>query len=239
MDRRRKSQNAVTDTILLPSGKARTANPGGGSGIETVGSTLRSRRPEVDFIAPFVPVFDPRSQPLTVRHDLNELKLCMYEAISDSLNRCPLPPDKLSVALAVAIDEYLGREGEARIERFIREMLRCMEQRTKGITATMMLARDVDVDVAQTRMGDEEVTDWYIVLNEDAIPSGILEYEGGNEERHPKPKAFEIALGFAVAMCLKLDTTRIERFIHDLRAEHRRSKAYEARYSPVYEVRLR
>src|SRR5262249_31394381 len=83
----------------------------------------QQEKAEVDFIniAPFVPVFDPRNQPLTVRHDLNELKLCMYEAISDSLNRCPLPPDKLSVALAVAIDEYLGREGEARIERYSRD----------------------------------------------------------------------------------------------------------------------
>src|SRR5262249_31051263 len=90
----------------------------------------------------------PEEEP-TVRHDLNELKLCMYEAISDSFDRCPLPPDKLSVALALAIDEYLGREGEARIERFIREMLRCVEQRTKGIAATMKIARDVDVDVRE------------------------------------------------------------------------------------------
>jgi hypothetical protein len=157
----------------------------------------------------------------------------MYEAISNSLNRCPLPPDKLSVALAVAIDEYLGREGEARLERFIREMLGCMEQRTNGITVTMMIARDVDldIDVAEARMEDKEVEDWYIELNEDAIPSGILEYEGGNEERHPEPKAFDIALGFAVAMCLKLDATRIERFIYDLHAEHRRANAYKAKYS--------
>jgi hypothetical protein len=171
---------------------------------------------------------------VTARHDLNELKLCMYEAISDSLDRCPLPPDKLSVAFAVAIDEYLGREGEARIERFIRETVRCSMQRTKGITATMKIARDIDVDAAETRMEDEEVADWYIELNEHAIPSGILDYEGGNEERHPKPKAFEIALGFAVAMCLKLDTTRIEHFIYDLRAEHRRANAYEAKYSPAW-----
>jgi hypothetical protein len=66
-----------------------------------------------------------------------------------------------------------------------------MEQRTKGITAMMMIARDVDVHVAETRMEDKEVEDWYIELNEDAIASGILEYEGGNEERHPKPKAFD------------------------------------------------
>jgi hypothetical protein len=175
---------------------------------------------------------------VTVRQDLNELKLCMYQAISHSLDRCPLPPDKLSVALAVAIDEYVGREGEARIERFVRELLRCMEQHTEGITATMKIARDVavavDVDAAETRINDEEVADWYVELNEDAIPSGLVDYEDGDEERHPTPKALEMALAFAVAMCRKHDAARIERFVQDLHAEHHRADAYQAKYAPAW-----
>jgi hypothetical protein len=113
---------------------------------------------------------------VTVRHDLNELKLCMYEAISESLNHCPLPPDKLSVALAVAVDDCLG-DGEAGIGSFIRELLRCMEQHTEGVTAMMKITPDVDIDVdaAEARMSDEEVTDWYIELNENAIPDGMLD----------------------------------------------------------------
>jgi hypothetical protein len=100
----------------------------------------------------------------------------------------------------------------------------------------MKIARDVDVDVgaAETRMEDEEVADWYIELNEDAIPSGILEYEGGDEARHPTPKALEIALAFAVAMCLKHNAPRVERFIQDLHTERRRVDTYQAKYAPAW-----
>jgi hypothetical protein len=171
---------------------------------------------------------------VTVRHDLNQLKLCMYEAISHSLDGCPLSPEKISHALAAVIDEYVGREGEARIERFVRELLRCMEQHTEGITATMKIARDVavavDVDPEEARIQDEEVTRLYMDLYAEAIPSGLVDYEGGD----PTPKALEIALAFAVAMCLKHDATGIERFIQDLHAEHRRADVYQAKYAPAW-----
>jgi hypothetical protein len=172
---------------------------------------------------------------VTVRHDLNELKLCMYEAISHSLDRCPLPPEKISVALAVAIDTTLDDDA-VRIERFNRELLRCMEQRTEGVTATMKIMPDVDIDVdaAETRMQDEQVEDLYIELNEDAIPDGILDYEDGDEKRNPMPDAYEIALAFAVAMCLKHDVARVERFIQDLHAERRRVDTYQAKYAPAW-----
>ena len=172
---------------------------------------------------------------MTVRHDLNELKLCMYEAISRSLDGCPLPSEKISVALAVAIDNWLGKDSIG-IDRFIRELLSCMEQHTEGITATMKIARDVDIDVdaAEARMKDEEVEDWYIELDADVIPSGILDYEDGGEERNPTPEALAVAISFAVAMCFKYDTARVERFIRDLCAEHCRANAYEAKYSPAW-----
>ena len=48
---------------------------------------------------------------MTVRHDLNELKLRMYEAISHNLDRHPPPPEKISVALAVSVDACLDKGG--------------------------------------------------------------------------------------------------------------------------------
>ena len=111
-----------------------------------------------------------------------------------------------------------------------------MEEHTEGVTATMKIARDVDIDVdaAEARMKDEEVEDWYIELDEDVIPSGILDYENGDEERHPTPEALAVAISFAVAMCFKYDTERVERFIQDLRTERCRANAYVAKYSPAW-----
>jgi hypothetical protein len=93
-----------------------------------------------------------------------------------------------------------------------------VEQRTGQ---QIQIARDVEIDInaAEARMEDEQVTDLYIHIIEDAIPTGILDYEGGDEERDPTREAYGIALAFAVAMCLKHDLGRLERFIRDLRAE--------------------
>jgi hypothetical protein len=41
------------------------------------------------------------------RDDLDELKICMYQAISSGLDDLPLPPEKTSVALAVAVYAHL------------------------------------------------------------------------------------------------------------------------------------
>jgi hypothetical protein len=88
---------------------------------------------------------------MTVRLDLNELKLCMYQAISHGLdNYHPVPPpEKISAALASAIYAHLDADA-ARVERFIEELLRCMEQHTghKGVITTMKIARDVDAGKA-------------------------------------------------------------------------------------------
>jgi hypothetical protein len=167
-----------------------------------------------------------------VRHDLDELRVCIYHAASRGLDDHPLPPEKISVALAVAIDEYL--EGDAsRVERFVKELQRCVEQRTGQ---QIQIARDVEIDInaAKARMEGDQVTDLYIHIIEDAIPTGILDYEDGDEERDPTREAYGIALAFAVAMYLIHDVARIERFIQDLRAEVCRTNAYEAKYSPAW-----
>ena len=173
---------------------------------------------------------------MTKPHDLNELRICTYEAISSKLDRCLLPHDKISVALAVAIDEHLDDETGASIDCFIRELARCVAQQTGAIIRT---ARDanIDVDAAEARMEDEDVEDLYIVLNETTLPEGILDYEDGDERRNPPTEAYAIALAFAVAMCLKHDTARVERFIQDLHAERSRAKIYQAKYSPAWRRR--
>jgi hypothetical protein len=106
-----------------------------------------------------------------------------------------------------------------------------MKQHTghEGVNKTMEIARDVDAAEAWIQ-DDEEVVDLYMHLDGDAIPHGIIDYEDGDEERHPTPEAYTIALGFAVAMCLKHDAARVARFIQDLRAENRRAVACRAEY---------
>jgi hypothetical protein len=166
------------------------------------------------------------------RNDLDELKVCMWRAIERGLDVDPLPPEKGSVALAVAIHAHL--DGAAwRVERFVEELQRCVEQRT-GQQVQIARDPDIDVDAAEARMRDEEVEDLYIYLNEDAFPEGILDYEDGDEARNPTPEAYTLALSFAVAMCLKHDVSRVERFMRDLRAEHCRTNAYEVKYSPAW-----
>jgi hypothetical protein len=155
----------------------------------------------------------------------------MYEAISSSLDYHPLAPEKISVALAVAVEEYL-KSDEASIEHFIEELLRTLEQHTnqKGITTTMKIAREVDVDAAEARMRDKEVEDLYMHLNEDSIPQGLVDYEDDGRRPDPTREALTIALGFAVAMCLKHDAARIERIIADLRSEMKRVDACQATF---------